>query len=589
MNRRVWLLLAAWALLASALLAGENKAHAQSGCPSIVYGAVLTAGQWNACFAGKQDALGFPPVNKNGDAMVGPLTAAASTSLASGFNIPQGITPSAPNNGDVWNTSSGMFVRIAGTTIGPLSSGSSGSFAGTAPLTVSFPAGVVTYALSIDSTLVVGGGNLGVDPTHNFTWSGTNNFSGTFKIGGATVALPVSLSNGGTNAAITADNGAVAYSDASKLQLLASTGTAGLCLLSGNHAAPTWGSCTGSAAVASVSNSDGTMTISPTTGAVVSSINLAHANTWTGAQTVNLSGGALPALTGRAFQVGGVSGGNARLEFDAFGGLGLFTCTRADGTATSPTAVQAGDEICALSAWAYDGVTPGTYAVGSAINIYAAETWSSGHHGTYLNFEVVPIGNTASVVAAQIENNGGFTVGGSSVGHSQGAGTIRVDTGYYVGANQILNVFSAGTGLVFASNTLSVGIASNANVWSAAAGTMVDAAGLASAGTPTSLTDGATVNVDGSTGVNFKLLFTTHGGTRTLANPTNVPAGRNGCFWITQDATGGEGLTLGTSWMTTASAGLALSTAPNATDLVCYAALDSTHLAIAVSQLNTKH
>jgi hypothetical protein len=34
-----------------------------------------------------------------------------------------------------------------------------------------------------------------------------------------------------------------------------------------------------------VSNSDGTLTISPTTGAVVASINLTHANTWTGVQT----------------------------------------------------------------------------------------------------------------------------------------------------------------------------------------------------------------------------------------------------------------------------------------------------------------
>ena len=37
--------------------------------------------------------------------------------------------------------------------------------------------------------------------------------------------------------------------------------------------------------VSSVSNSDGTLTISPTTGAVVASLNLAHANTWTGVQT----------------------------------------------------------------------------------------------------------------------------------------------------------------------------------------------------------------------------------------------------------------------------------------------------------------
>ena len=48
---------------------------------------------------------------------------------------------------------------------------------------------------------------------------------------------------------------------------------------------PTWAAASG--AVTSVTNSDGTLTISPTTGAVVASIALAHANTWTGAQTIN--------------------------------------------------------------------------------------------------------------------------------------------------------------------------------------------------------------------------------------------------------------------------------------------------------------
>lgn len=42
---------------------------------------------------------------------------------------------------------------------------------------------------------------------------------------------------------------------------------------------------TATANVASVSNSDGTLTISPTTGAVVASIALGHANTWSGQQT----------------------------------------------------------------------------------------------------------------------------------------------------------------------------------------------------------------------------------------------------------------------------------------------------------------
>lgn len=45
----------------------------------------------------------------------------------------------------------------------------------------------------------------------------------------------------------------------------------------------------GGGAVSSVANSDGTLTISPTTGNVVPSLNLAHANTWTAAQTINNS------------------------------------------------------------------------------------------------------------------------------------------------------------------------------------------------------------------------------------------------------------------------------------------------------------
>ena len=43
----------------------------------------------------------------------------------------------------------------------------------------------------------------------------------------------------------------------------------------------------GGGSLISVSNSDGTLTISTTTGAVVASLNLAHANTWTGVQTLS--------------------------------------------------------------------------------------------------------------------------------------------------------------------------------------------------------------------------------------------------------------------------------------------------------------
>ena len=95
----------------------------------------------------------------------------------------------------------------------------------------------------------------------------------------------LSLANGGTAANLTASNGGILYSTASAMAILAGTGTAGQCMLSGSNAPPTWGSCSGAAAVSSVTAGNSTLTISPNTGAVVASLNLANANTWTAAQT----------------------------------------------------------------------------------------------------------------------------------------------------------------------------------------------------------------------------------------------------------------------------------------------------------------
>jgi len=74
----------------------------------------------------------------------------------------------------------------------------------------------------------------------------------------------------------------------------ASLGASGTCLQS-NGTTNVYGACAGGAAVSGVTNSDGTLTISPTTGAVVASIALGHANTWTGVQTFGS-----PVFTGTA-------------------------------------------------------------------------------------------------------------------------------------------------------------------------------------------------------------------------------------------------------------------------------------------------
>lgn len=66
----------------------------------------------------------------------------------------------------------------------------------------------------------------------------------TFSQFGASLALPVSLANGGTNAALTANNGGIVYSTASALAILAGTATARQMLQSGATAAPTWSTTT---------------------------------------------------------------------------------------------------------------------------------------------------------------------------------------------------------------------------------------------------------------------------------------------------------------------------------------------------------
>jgi hypothetical protein len=69
------------------------------------------------------------------------------------------------------------------------------------------------------------------------------------------------------------------------------------------------------------------------------------------------------------------------------------------------------------------------------------------------------------------------------------------------------------------------------NIWSAAAFV--------------ALTDGATIALDLSSGINFSV---TLGGNRTLDNPTNAKVGQTGVIRVTQDGTGGRTLAFGTSY-----------------------------------------
>src|ERR1700752_3045126 len=105
-------LIVALALLPGAALAQSN--------PGLVYGQVPTAAERNSYFGSKQDLLGYTPLNKAGDTMLGELNTFATTASSSGLNLAPGIAPTSPLNGDILITSGGFYARVNGTTLGPL-------------------------------------------------------------------------------------------------------------------------------------------------------------------------------------------------------------------------------------------------------------------------------------------------------------------------------------------------------------------------------------------------------------------------------------------------------------------------------------
>lgn len=219
--------LALLSLAAALLLPGQ--ASAQSACQYITYGAVLTPAQWNSCFSAKQDALGYVPLNKAGDVMLGKLVLPSSSASLAGLNLPQGVAPASPVNGDVWTTSSGLFARINGVTVGPMAQ--SYTFIASAPLQVStsFPASV-TYALSIDSNFAVVAGALALQQVNaGFLLANATNAS----------AEPTGVSwNSFANQAIGGTNGMLPYRTGGAWGTV-STGTSGATIPLLN-AANTW-------------------------------------------------------------------------------------------------------------------------------------------------------------------------------------------------------------------------------------------------------------------------------------------------------------------------------------------------------------
>jgi hypothetical protein len=356
---------------------------------------------------------------------------------------------SAAANALIWTTNAGFGCNSAITAAAVPANGLTGT---------TLSASVVTSSLTTVGTLIAGGTGAGF----------------TIALGTSTVTGILGLTNGGTAASLTASNGGIVYSSGSALAILAGTVTASQCLLSGSNAAPSWGSCSGAAAVSSVTNADGTLTISPTTGSVVASLALGHANLWTALPTVNIAGIAATSTDGLVIENTTAAGAGAqqwspRLHFI---GQGWKTNATAGSQpvdwiaeaqpvqgAANPSSklvfssqANAGGYTALLSLSSLgDGVvnvTGGTFGLSG--NITAPAWTTAGIQYADLTATLTDSSSSGTVAAAYTSKHGGNTIAAS-------AGTTY--TNYY---NEYFKAESAGTNVTM-TNSWALG-ADNAQI-----------------------------------------------------------------------------------------------------------------------------
>lgn len=182
--------------------------------------------------------------NSNTITLAGAIVTAGAFTTAGSF----GLTLTATGSTNVTLPVSGTLVNTAVTTLSSLVSigtVNTGIWNGTLISPTYGGTGINNGSKTI--TL---GGNLITSGAFNSTFTITADTSVTFPTSGtlATTSqlptFPVSLANGGTGAALVANNGGIFYSSASAGAILAGTATANQALLSGTSSAPAWSTAT---------------------------------------------------------------------------------------------------------------------------------------------------------------------------------------------------------------------------------------------------------------------------------------------------------------------------------------------------------
>ncbi len=526
------------ALVAAAIALAPITALAQSN-PNLTKGQVLTAGQWNNLFAGKQDTLGYTPMNSSGGVFTGRVVTAGPSASLAGLNLTPGSAPGSPVNGDLWVTSAGLFVRANGATIGPLASSASVSVTvGSTPI-----GGGTSTRILYDNAGVLG----------EYTISGTGSVAMTSSPTFVTPTLGAAV---GTSLAL---NGCSLSGNA-----LCATGSI---TLSGdlNSGAHTVTSNSANALVVGVNGATNpVLAVDASTASVATGVKIFGQAAGGGSGIIATSSGTNEPISLNAKGSGVVSIANSSTGNIALGRsttvAGLLTVT-----SNSANSLMVGPNGVTNPVLQIDGST-GSQAAGLKITGLATGA------GTAL--AVIDSG-TNSPLTIDAKGSGSISLGNTSTGSIFLSRATQASAGLTVSSS-----FTA-TGLVGYSAMASAALASAANYYTAAANTLVPTSVIY----PTELDLGnsgsGTLIFDFDTFINARVTMTGNIGTNTLSN---VRAGKSGAIAFIQDGVGGRTMVFNSIFKFASGLAPTLSTAIGAVDVLFYTCRSATNCPASLSR-----
>lgn len=179
---------------------------------------------------------------------------------------------------------------------------------------------------------------------------------------------------------------------------------------------------------------------------------------------------------------------------------------------------------------------------------------------------------TGSAWVAAYVSGTGFLAAANNLSDLANTTTARTNLGVAIGTNvqaYDADLTTLGAGGASARTFLGLAIGTDVQAYDVdtAKTDVAQSFTAAQRGTVSALTDGATITPDFAVANNFSV---TLGGSRTLANPTNLTTGQSGVIRIAQDATGSRTLAYGSYWKFPGGTAPTLTTTASAVDILAY-------------------